>query len=249
MQDLVITLVGESGSYRLVGACNLVEVVRAEDGKASDVTVRLQDVPRSIGQQAVGGAYHTVRVGHPVLPISADVVTVDWSVESGELTIRGGEDAATWNTKRVALSFPSSTPINQVAQAVAAASGLPVIGADAAVLPTCPRTFSCLWRDAMRQAFGRKWAVTASGVVCGGEAASVTLNDQTAYGVSKVRRERLDDGSVVITSSVVLPLTPCDVGAKVSGLVGEVGVSGRVTRVSHVITWHESLTSIEVERV
>lgn len=248
MQDVVITLVGEAGSYRLTGACSLIEVVRAEDGKASDVTVRLQDVPRSIGQQATGGAYHTVRVDHPILPISADVVTVGWDVVSGELAISGGEDAATWNTKRVALSFPSGTPISQVAQAVAAAAGLPVIGADAAVLPTCPRTFSCLWRDAMRQVFGRKWAVTASGVVCGGDAAAVTINDQTAYGVSAVKRERLDDGSVVVKATVVLPLTPCDVGARVSGLVGEIGVAGRVTKVSHVITWHESLTSIEVER-
>ena len=248
MQDVVITLAGEAGSYRLVGACNLIEVVRAEDGKASDVTVKLQDVPRSIGQQATGGAYHTVRVEHPILPISADVVTVDWDVVAGELTISGGEDAATWNTKRVALSFPSSTPLAQVAQGVASAAGLPVIGADAAVLPTCPRTFSCLWRDAMRQAFGRKWAVTASGVVCGGEAAAVTINDQTAYGVSQVRRERLDNGSVTVKSTVILPLTPCDVGAKVSGLVGEIGVAGRVTKVTHVITWHESLTTIEVER-
>jgi hypothetical protein len=249
MQDVAVTLVGEAGSYRLVGACSSIEVVRAEDGKASDVHVRLQDVPRGIGGQATGGAYHTVRIEHPVLPITADVVTVDWDVVAGELSISGGEDAAIWNTKRVALSFPSSTPLSQVAQAVAAAAGLPVIGADAAILPTCPRTFSCLWRDAMRQVFGGKWTVTASGVVCGGEAASVTINDQTAYGVTQVRRERLDDGSVTVRATVVLPLTPCDVGAKVAGLVGEVGVAGRVTKVSHVITWHESLTTIEVERV
>lgn len=249
MQDVVITLVGESGSYRLAGACSLIEVVRAEDGKASDVTVRLQDVPRAIGQQVTGGAYHTVRIGHPTIPVSADIVTVDWDVAAGELTISGGEDAATWNTKRVALSFSNSTPISQVAQAVAAAAGLPVIGSDVAVLPTCPRTFSCLWRDAMRQVFGRKWAVTASGVVCGGEVASVTISDQTAYGVPAVRRERLNDGSVIVKATVVLPLTPCDVGAKVSGLVGEIGVAGRVTKVTHVVTWHESLTTIEVERV
>nr|DAO91512.1 MAG TPA: hypothetical protein [Caudoviricetes sp.] len=248
MQDVVITLVGEGGSYRLIGACSSIEVVRAEDGKASDVTVKLQDVPRAIGQQSTGGAYHTVRIEHPVLPISADVVNVAWDVTAGELTVSGGEDAATWNTLRVALSFPSSTPVQQVAQTVAAAAGLPVIGADSAVLPTCPRTFSCLWRDAMRQTFGRKWAVTASGVVCGGEAAAVTINDRTAYGVTQVRRERLDDGSVVVKATVVLPLTPCDVGAKVSGLVGEIGVAGRVTKVTHVITWHESLTTIEVER-
>ena len=248
MQDVVVTLVGESGSYRLAGACSSIEVVRAEDGKASDVTVKLQDVPRSIGQQVTGGAYHTVRIDHPVMQITGDVVTVAWDVVTGELAISGGEDAAIWNTKRVALSFPSSVPLQQVAKAVAAAAGLPVIGADTAVLPTCPRTFSCLWRDAMRQTFGRKWAVTASGVVCGGEAASVTINDQTAYGVSSVRRERLDNGSVTVKATVVLPLTPCDVGAKVSGLVGEIGVSGRVTKVIHVITWHESLTTIEVER-
>lgn len=249
MQDVAVTLVGEAGSYRLVGACRQIEVVRAEDGKASDVTVVLQDVPRGIGGQATGGAYHTVKIEHPVLPITADVVNVSWDVVAGELTISGGEDAALWNTKRVALSFPSTTPLTQVAQAVAGAVGLPVIGANSAVLPTCPRTFSCLWRDAMRQVFGRKWAVTASGVVCGGEAAAVTINDQTAHGVSEVRRERLDDGSVVVKATVVLPLTPCDVGAKVSGLVGEIGVAGRVTQVQHVITFNESLTTIEVERV
>lgn len=249
MQDVVVTLIGDVGSYRLAGACRSIEVVRAEDGKASDVNVVLQDVPRGIGGQATGGAYHTVRIEHPVLPITADVVTVDWDVVAGELSISGGEDAALWNTRRVALSFTSTTPLSQVAQAVAGAAGLPVIGADAAVLPTCPRTFSCLWRDAMRQVFGNKWAVTASGVVCGGEAASVTINDKTAYGVTQVRRERLDDGSVTVKSTVVLPLTPVDVGAKVSGLVGEVGVAGRVVRVGHVITWHESLTTIEVERV
>ena len=249
MQDVTVTLVGEDGSYRLVGACSQITVTRAEDGKASDVEVTLQDVPRAIGQQATGGAYHTVRIEHPVLPVSADVVRVNWNAVDGTLMITGGEDAARWNTKRVALSFPSTTPLSQVAKAVAAAAGLPVIGADAAVLPTCPRTFSGLWRDAMRQVFGRKWTVTASGVVCGGEAASVTINDQTAYGVTAVNRERLDDGSVTVNATVVLPLTPCDVGARVAGLVGEIGVAGRVTKVSHVITWHESLTTIEVERV
>lgn len=248
MQDVVITLVGEAGSYRLVGACRQISVTRAEDGKASDVEVTLQDVPRGIGGQATGGAYHTVRIEHPVLPITADVVRVNWDVISGELTISGGEDAAKWNTKRVALSFSSDTPLSTVAKAVAGAIDLPVIGADSAVLKTCPRTFSCLWRDAMRQVFGRKWTVTASGVVCGGEAASVTLSDETAYGVSHVRRERQDDGSVLVKSTVVLPLTPCDVGARVSGVVGEIGVAGRVTRVDHVITFDESLTTIEVER-
>ena len=246
MQDVTVTLVGEDGSYRLVGACRQITVIRAEDGKASDVEVTLQDVPRSIGQQATGGAYHTVRIEHPVLPISADVVRVNWNAVDGTLLITGG--AARWNTKRVALSFASDTPLSTVAQAVASAIGLPVIGADSAILPTCPRTFSCLWRDAMRQVFGRKWTVTASGVVCGGQAASVTINDQTAYGVTAVNRERLDDGSVTVKATVVLPLTPCDVGARVAGLVGEIGVAGRVTRVNHVVTFEESLTTIEVER-
>ena len=100
----------------------------------------------------------------------------------------------------------------------------------------------------MRQVFGRRWTVTASGVVCGGQVASVTINDQTAYGVTAVNRERLDDGSVTVKATVALPLTPCDVGARVAGLVGEIGVAGRVTRVTHVITFDESLTTIEVER-
>lgn len=248
MQGAVIELVGEHGSLRLGGACRSVEVTRAEDGLASDVSVILQDVPRAIGQQATGGAFHTVRVKHPVLPIEADVVRVQWDAHSAELTISGGERAAAWNTRRVALSFPSSTPVQRVAQAVAGAIGLPVIGADKAVLPTCPRTFSCLWRDAMRQAFGRKWAVTASGVICGGEAATVTLNDSTAYGVASVQREWKDDGSNVTVATVDLPLTPCDVGARVSGLVGEIGVAGRVISVKHVLTWDESKTTIGVER-
>lgn len=248
MQDVTVTLVGEDGSYRLVGACSQITVTRAEDGKASDVEVTLQDVPRAIGQQATGSAYHTVRIEHPVLPISADVVRVNWNAVDGTLLITGGEDAASWNTKRVALSFTSATPLSTVAQAVAGAIGLPVIGADSAVLPTCPRTFSCLWRDAMRQVFGRRWTVTASGVVCGGQAAAVTINDQTAYGVTAVSCERLDDGSITVKTTVVLPLTPCDVGARVAGLVGEIGVAGRVTRVTHVVTFEESLTTIEVER-
>lgn len=248
MQGAVIELVGEHGSLRLGGACRSVEVTRAEDGLASDVSVILQDVPRAIGQQATGGAFHTVRVKHPALPIEADVVRVQWDVHSAELVISGGERAAAWNTRRVALSFPSSTPVQRVAQAVAGAIGLPAIGADKAVLPTCPRTFSCLWRDAMRQAFGRKWAVTASGVICGGEAATVTLNDSTAYGVVSVQREWKDDGSNVTVATVDLPLTPCDVGARVSGLVGEIGVAGRVISVKHVLTWDESKTTIGVER-
>lgn len=248
MQGVVIELIGEHGSLRLGGACRSIEVTRTEDGLASDVSAVLQDVPRAIGQQATGGAFHTIRIKHPVLPIEADVVRVQWDTHSAELTISGGERAAAWNMKRVALSFPNSTPVQRVAQAVAGALGLPVIGADKAVLPTCPRTFSCLWRDAMRQAFGRKWTVTASGVICGGEAATVALSDSTAYGVVSVQREWKDDGSSVAVATVDLPLTPCDVGARVAGLVGEIGVAGRVTSVKHVLTWDESKTTIGVER-
>lgn len=248
MQGVVIELVGAHGGLKLDGACRSIAVTRAEDGLASDVSVVLQGVPRAIGQQATGGAFHTIRIEHPVLPIAADVVKVQWDVHTAELMISGGERAAEWNTKRVALSFPNSTPVARVAQAVAGALGLPVIGADKAVLPTCPRTFSCLWRDAMRQVFGRKWTVTASGVICGGEAATVTVSDQMAYGVSSVQRERKDDGSEVTVAAVELPLTPCDVGARVTGLVGEIGVAGRVVSVKHVLTWDESKTIIGVER-
>lgn len=248
MQGVVIELVGEHDTLKLDGACRSIAVTRAEDGLASDVTAILQDVPRAVGQQATGGAFHTVRIKHPALPVTADVVKVQWDVHSAELTISGGERAAEWNTKRVALSFPNSAPVQRVAQAVAGAIGLPVIGADKAVLPTCPRTFSCLWRDAMQQVFGRKWTVTASGVICGGEAATVTVNDQTAYGVSSVQRERKDDGSEVTVVTVELPLTPCDVGARVAGLVGEIGVAGRVVSVRHVLTWDELKTTIGVER-
>lgn len=248
MQDVVIDLVGEDGSYRLVGACQSLRVDRKEDGMASDVVVKLQDVPRAIGGQATGGAYHTVRIEHPVLQISADITSVSWDVVHGELTVSGGERAAEWNMRRVSLSFSADTPLSTVAQVVAGAIGLPVIGADTAVLKTCPRTFSCLWRDAMRQVFGRKWGVTASGVVCGGQAAAVTINDQTAYGVTTVTRERQDDGATVTKATVALPLTPCDIGARVSGLVGEVGVAGRVVAVRHAVSWAESMTTIEVER-
>lgn len=248
MQGVVVELVGEHGTLKLDDACRSITVTRAEDGLASDVIVTLQGVPRAIGQQTTGGAFHTVRIKHPVLAVAADVVRVQWDVHGAELTISGGERAAEWNTRRVALSFPNSVPVQRVAQAVAEALGLPVIGADKAVLSTCPRTFSCLWRDAMRQAFGRKWAVTASGVICGGEAAIVTISDQTAYGVSSVQRERTDDGSEVTVTTVELPLTPCDVGARVEGLVGEIGVAGRVVSVRHVLTWEESRTTIGVER-
>lgn len=248
MQDVTVTLVGEDGSYRITGACRLINVTRGEDGKPSDVTITLQDVPRGIGGQATGGAYHTVRVDHPVLPIEADITTVSWTPPDGELTVMGGERAAQWNMKRVALSFPSSTPLSDVAQAVAGAIGLPVIGSDAAILPTCPRTFSGLWREAMRKVFGRRWTVTASGVVCGGEAASVTISDQTAYGVERVERKRLDDGSTITAASVLLPLTPVDVGARVAGVVGEIGVAGRVTTVEHRVSWDEAITTIGVER-
>jgi len=242
----IVTLRGEHASLDIEGAARSINIVRAEDGNGSDVSVRFGSIPAAIASQALEGGFHSAVVTAGNVVATFDIVKCAWNPVEATLDISGGEGAGAWNTARISLSVPRSMPDRDAAMRVAGSIGLPVIGDDSAVLPRVPRTFACLWRDAMRQCFGARWAVTASGVVVGGTAATLPLEDGCV--LESLSRSRLSDGSEDIESVVSMPLTPCDVGAAVSGTIGDVPISGRVVRVEHSITYAGQRTTVTVKR-
>lgn len=227
------------------------------DGASFTITRRLDGIPGEVlcsipspGEKfiractsATGSAVCSITHGG-VHMTAFSVSSAEWQAQSDTVTLRGAEGLAVWESGTVSLSFKAGTPAVDIARAVAAAPGLPVVFDPGAVLAKVPNTLVGRWKDAMTACFGKNWTVTPSGVICGGKGAGVDLDETTCYHVSGLGWSIDNEGSTRRTATVVCPLVQVDAGAVCSIRMPELSGSYVAVGVSMVVSPDSSSTTI-----